>query len=315
MFSSNNYIKNFNEIPSKWIFENYLNIKLDGTSTKIKSVFNDESVPSMFIYLDDNNVYKFKDFSSGNHGEAINLVMIMYDLDFISAFDMIKEDFLKSNYDKSKVTNDLKFTITYYNTLDFKKEDLIYWAEYNINYKKLLEHNIKRINYEVSNGKRILKFNNPYIYGYFDKKDVLKRIYQPKVKEAKFIVIDSNYIQNSDFCKREDYLLILSSMKDGLALSSIKDLKFDFICPSSETLYLNEETINIYKERYEKILVIFDNDKMGIKSMNEYKELYNIEPVFLLKDKDIANMFKSFGPKEAIQYIIPKINSKLNKNV
>ena len=84
MISTKNIISDLADIPREWVFEYYLNLKekLTGQDVKILSAFNSkDKVPSMYIYYDVKSlVYKFKDFSSGNQGDSIELVMLLFNL-------------------------------------------------------------------------------------------------------------------------------------------------------------------------------------------------------------------------------------------
>jgi hypothetical protein len=84
MISTKNLITDLNQIPREWVFEYYLNLKekLSGQDVKILSIFNArDKVPSMFIYYDVvSRSYKFKDFSSGNQGDSIELVKALFNM-------------------------------------------------------------------------------------------------------------------------------------------------------------------------------------------------------------------------------------------
>ena len=76
--------KNFH-IPSNKIFEKILNLKeeLTGQSIKIKSIFNkNDKTPSMVIYYStEDSMYRFKDFSTGLYGDAVDIVNELYSLE------------------------------------------------------------------------------------------------------------------------------------------------------------------------------------------------------------------------------------------
>ena len=63
--------KNF-PVPSNMIMERILNLEeaLEGQSVKIKSIFNkDDNDPSMILFFsDEEQIYRFKDFSSRKYG-------------------------------------------------------------------------------------------------------------------------------------------------------------------------------------------------------------------------------------------------------
>ena len=68
-------------IKSERIFEKLFNLteKLEGQSVNIKSIFNPEdNDPSMILFLSDEDIYRFKDFSTGRYGDAADVVEYMY---------------------------------------------------------------------------------------------------------------------------------------------------------------------------------------------------------------------------------------------
>lgn len=79
MFKTKNLVHDVKNVPVPWIFQHFCSIKekLNGQDIKIKSMFNTkERTPSMCIYTDVYNTYRYKDFSTGKGGSAIDLVKI-----------------------------------------------------------------------------------------------------------------------------------------------------------------------------------------------------------------------------------------------
>jgi hypothetical protein len=78
MFTTKNLVHDVKDVPITFIFEHFCKLKekLTGQDVKIKSMFNpNERTPSMCIYLDSKiGVYKFKDFSTGKIGSAMDMV-------------------------------------------------------------------------------------------------------------------------------------------------------------------------------------------------------------------------------------------------
>ena len=83
MISTTSIISDLNQIPREWIFEFYLNLteKLTGQDIKIRSVFTNEKTASFCIYCNKLGNYTFKDFSSSKSGDAIEFVMLYYNLE------------------------------------------------------------------------------------------------------------------------------------------------------------------------------------------------------------------------------------------
>ena len=83
MLNTKNIIVDISQVPREWVFEYYLklNEKLMGQSVMILSPFNpNDKRPSFGLYTDKNNIYKFKDFSTGKQGDNITLVQSLFNL-------------------------------------------------------------------------------------------------------------------------------------------------------------------------------------------------------------------------------------------
>ena len=97
MFNTKNLVIEGSDVPSYWVFQYYLNLSetLTGQDVKIKSIFNpSERTPSFCIYVDKSIMqYKFKDFSTGKNGNKIDLVKLMFNLEYPDAMKKIVEDY------------------------------------------------------------------------------------------------------------------------------------------------------------------------------------------------------------------------------
>ena len=97
MFKTKDLVHDIKGVPTNWIFEYFgkLKEKLSGQDVKIKSLFNSkERTPSMCIYYNaEAKVYKYKDFSTGKGGSAIDLVKDIYDLPYHKACNLIVEQY------------------------------------------------------------------------------------------------------------------------------------------------------------------------------------------------------------------------------
>ncbi len=325
MLSTKYLLQNCKGVPDTWIFEYYckLDEKLEGQELKIKSVFNPkEKTPSMCIYVfDKTNKYCFKDFSTGHGGSGITLVQKLYRLTSDQACAKIIEDYnnyiLLNNGTAHKITEfkiRSKFKVTSHKTRDWSVRDKKFWSEFNISSSLLNHYNIKPLSSytmtKTEDGElKSLEIKGLMIYGYFTKEDILYKIYQPKVKEHKFIKIE-NYLQGSDQLSNAKFLIIASSLKDAMVIKSL-GLKCDFIIPDSENTIIKESTIDTFKTMYSKILTLFDNDDAGIAAMKRYKELYNIDFVYFNLEKDVADAVKMHGVDVVRNKLVPLIDTKL----
>jgi hypothetical protein len=326
MFTSKQYIGNFKSIPTKWIFEKYLNLpeELEGQRIHLKSIFNkDEKTPSMFLYYSDKHKdYRFKCFSSGNYGDGFNLMSYIWGLDLKSTIEKISTDY---------VVDDNKCIQTDISTLSANKaklkrytikkswdiSDFNYWNKYNISFDLLHQHYVYPLqDFTIEKNGQEYIICNDNMYGYFTKTGTLYKIYQPLTanKLFKFFLVDGEYIQGSDQCTQQNTLIIASSLKDIISLRSLGIIA-DIIAPNSENTILTPYYINMFKKRYDSIVVIFDSDVAGIKAAKKYEELYNIPFVYFSKAKDVSDLIELQGKTKTMYELVPKIHNAIEKYV
>jgi len=320
MISTKPVITSLFEIPSSWIFENYCGIseKLIGQDVKISSIFNSmDSVPSMVIFCRQDR-YFFKDFSTNKGGDGLKLVMYLFDLDKSEGINKIVKDYnlyLKtSDYSISDVVIKEKahFTLETYDTRKWNKGDAEYWTSYGICSEMLKEYNVKPLSsFTFSKQEEgvydFFTTQKSYIYGYFRKDGTLYKIYQPYNKDKKFMKL-ATYIQGMDQLKFDKpHLIITSSLKDGMCLNKL-NYPIEFISPDSESSIIRKEVIDHLKTKYKVITCMFDNDTAGIKSMEKYKELYNLPSLLLPLEKDLSDSVKTHGQKAVRQILTPLLN-------
>ena len=325
MISTKNLISDLEEVPREWVFEYYLNLreKLTGQNIKMLSAFNvRDKVPSMFIYQDGGK-YKFKDFSSGFQGDQVELVRYLfnYDARFKATNRIITDyqEYLKHNapavrgpiqfHDKFKVVD---FEMRHWNTLDQK-----YWTQFKISSSILSQYNVVPLEFftmsktEIDDSVTSYRFSRPYVYGYFRNDGELYKIYMPKIPEKKFIKIQ-NYTQGMDQLQYDSkYLLIVSSLKDLLSFKKLGIGNIECIAPDSENTMIGESVINKLREKYSKIIVLFDNDEPGIKAAQRYQDKYNIPHVVLDMSKDLSDSVRDHG----IEPVRDKLLSLLKQTV
>ena len=202
--------------------------------------------------------------------------------------------------------------MTTYKTRKWTTQDQYFWTQFNIGSKLLEAHHIKPLeSYKMTNEDKELCIKGLYLYGYFKEDGTLYKIYQPKTLDKKFIKVNS-YIQGWEQVGKHPHLIITSSLKDVMSIKSLK-LNIDVIAPDSENTMLKEEFIKQLQKKYQKIVLLFDNDEAGIKSMKTYKEKYPfIEIAVLPMSKDVSDSIKDFGAKEVFNRLVPILDKKLN---
>jgi 5S rRNA maturation endonuclease (ribonuclease M5) len=324
MFKTKNLVHDVKDVPVSWIFEHFCKLKekLNGHDVKIKSMFNPkERTPSMCIYLDNNKVYKYKDFSSGKGGSAIDLVKEITQSSYYKAASLVVEkynDYVLHNnggYDVQEFKHASKYKVSRYTFRSWNTSDQYFWTQFNIGSRLLEEYHVRPLEYyvlvrDVDDKQIELVIRGNYLYGYFKKDGTLYKIYQPKTLDKKFIKVN-DYIQGSEQIKKEKHLVITSSLKDIMALKSLK-IPIDIIAPDSENSIIRRETMQQYIKDYKKVIILFDYDEAGIKAMDKYKELYpEVATCVLPMSKDPADSIKDYGAKEVFRRLVPILNKKL----
>ena len=326
MISTKNLIYDLADVPREWVFEHYLNLteKLTGQNIKIKSIFNTrEKTPSMCVYLDRNNIYKFKDFSSGNGGDCLSLVQNLFNLPTrgTASFKIIEDynQYVLNNgfnpiksykqHSKFKVTD---YEMRHWNTLDQK-----YWMKYNIGSRLLSKYNVVPLEYyimEKTDENDVLSsitIKGNYVYGYFKDDGTLYKIYQPKVKDSKFIKV-RDYIQGSEqLTYDKPYLIITSSLKDLMAYNKLKISNSESIAPDSENTMIPENIMSSISSKYKGVCVLFDNDEPGIRAAEKYKLKYGFNYIVLNLEKDLSDSIEKHGVEKTRNVLLPLLKEVL----
>ena len=295
----------YGDIPDEWIFEYYLSLQesLIGQDIKILSVFNSsDKVPSMCVYVDEVTMsYKFKDFSSGYQGNAISMVMKLYNLSYVEAIAKVQADYVDTPKVKRELVHHEKFKVTDYEIRHWNKEDAKYWLQFKITSDILEKYEVAPLEYYVMSRNtpegvlETFKSSKLFLYGYFSVEGELIKIYQPKIKDKKFIKV-RNHLQGYDqLTFKTKYLLIISSLKDLMAFARLGIKNIEAVAPDSENSMIPKPIMEQLISSYTKVIVLFDNDDPGKKSAENYYRLYNLDSINLDLAKDLSDSMKEYG--------------------
>lgn len=284
------------------LFSYYIGSKIQ-LNKAINSPLRKDNVPSFSIYKAKNNTLMYKDFATGESGDIIKFTSILYNISRRKAIIKCLSDAFRST-----LSNDLLKVIPTYGykkkstyigikTIDFDKNDLDYWLQFNITIDILKLYNVVAVSHVWVNDKLVwVRTKKEPIYAYLA--DDRIKIYRPKSnKKDKWL---SNITKDTIFGEHNlpllgDFLIITKSLKDVMTLYS---LGYNSISPNGETTLLTIEQIESLKKRFNKIIVLLDNDDAGIKAANKYKLQYNLPIVFLSgNEKDISDYIKLNGIK------------------
>ena len=324
MFNTKNLVLEIDDVPSYWVFQYYLNLSepLTGQDIKIHSVFNpNEKTPSFCVYVDPRQQqYKFKDFSTGNNGNKIDLVKLMFQIGFSEAIIRIVKDYnayVKTNGSiKIEFKAVSKWEVDFIKVRQWNQLDAKYWLSFRIGMSILDNYNVRPIEYynlikEEAGDINTLKIESLYMYGYFNKHGDVYKIYQPKGKH-KFHKV-SSYLQGIDQLKYDmPYLVICSSLKDAMCLKGM-GYNLEVIAPDSENTMIKPHVIEHLKKKYKKVITLFDNDEAGKKAIDAYANAYKINGFTLTICKDISDAMKEHGFDKVHAMLKPLLKKILNE--
>jgi len=325
MISTRFLISDISDVPETWVFEAYCKLeeKLTGQTVKIKSLFNPgERTPSFCIYYKDNH-YLYKDFSTDKGGNHINLVLNLYNIDYLSAIYKIIEDYNefllknKGEYSVNTFKKRASYQVADYATRAWTKMDADFWMQFGIDSNILSEYNVLpldsyRMEREEDHVIDELNIKGHYIYGYTREDGQIYKVYQPKVQEHKFLKV-KNYVQGTDQLKFDvPNLVICSSLKDAMCLKKF-GYNLEVVAPDSENTAIRQEVIDIYKVKYQSICTLFDNDDAGVKAMRKYKDNFGFPAVHLKLEKDLSDSVKVYGREKVRTFLQPLLKEALKK--
>jgi len=294
--------------------------------SRFRSIFNDEMVPSMFIYYDRNlNSVYFKDFSSGYHGDGIQLLKEIIvrnkllgcednkikDLSkkkVLSRKDIIK--FIIENYSeevikytenrseeirktgsKSPISISQNYEPIY--EICYNSEFYNYFKKYELSAKEIDRLDIFNLCYlEYKN----YKLDNDLIIGYFNKEGSLIQAYVPKEYSKdgnkKFITIKNTpivYTFNFDNSLKQFNIFIFGAIKDNIV----------FCNALSKTRLKNIIGVSLLSEVKTDINKVIDLVTRQIKNnIEEYVVyiVYDFDNTGIKKTKEILKEYKDIVP-------------------
>ncbi len=87
----------------------------------------------------------------------------------------------------------------------------------------------------------------------------------------------------------------------------------EVIAPDSENTIIKPYIIEHLKNKYKKIITLFDNDAAGLKAINKYKELYDIPGTSLPLSKDLSDSIRDHKFEHVQKILKPLHKGALKK--
>jgi flagellin-specific chaperone FliS len=284
---------------------------------RISSPIRKDRNPSFAIQLY-GGTWFWKDFATGESGNAVSLVMKKFSVDFFGALNRLNVDFnlgLNSTsfktLDKVPYVPETKDKIKaelLIKSRPFTKDDLKFWNSYHITESTLIKYKVKSISHYWINGfcynvGKYLAYAYEFPDGY--------KLYFPEKTDYKWFT-NSTWIQGlSQLNKENNVLIITKSLKDVMVCD---ELGLSAIAPQAESIIIKSVDIEKANQIFDKIFTLFDYDNAGIHLAWQMRKLYKIQPLFLTEGlwkrklgykgcKDLADYIQKFGLEQTKKLI------------
>ena len=301
------------------LMEYYLHIPVK--KGLFRSPLRRDKQPTCSFYRNKSGTLIFKDFATGQHLNIFDVVQSIFRCDYFKSLRIIANDFgivrdnaLHKNPGKINLNpikiKDKEISKIQIEVQEFTDGELKWWGKYGISKDILKRFNVYSCKHIFLNDQLFAKSQQHCpIFGYYGKKYQgleLWRCYFPKRTSFRFITNwPSKMIQGYDQLPKKGKLLVITkSMKDSMCLYSCG---ITACAPNSENLFIPDKVLEDLKNRFENIVVLYDNDRPGLYNMAKIrKEHPELTYVFIPKrygSKDISDFYKDHGRKETLNLI------------
>ena len=323
------------EIDDWDIFKLYIKEDIDLKRNISSPLRNDDERPSFGLFIGDDAEICFNDFVLGK-GDCIKFVMLKFGLNFFEALSKIvidanlENDFnvkntFKTNINASanyksreEIVKELNSTKLGKKSREWKLHDLTFWNQFGITKLTLEKYNVTPISH-IFLGDKIITADK-HAYCFTEKKDgvVTYKIYQPFNKDYKWLNNHNESVwqgweqlPNNKNIKEYDhkYLIITKSLKDVMAIYDV--CQIPAISLQAESVKPKKHIIDLLKERFEHIFILYDNDydkdvnwgrEFGLKLAEEFG-LIQLEINEDLQSKDFSDLVKNHSKFIAKEYL------------
>lgn len=165
-----------------------------------------------------------------------------------------------------------------------------FWNKYSISKKTLELFNVEQVE-SVNGRKHILSFI------YFIKNKKKYRVYTPN-GELRFwgTISKEDIFGYEQLPEKAKLLIITKSLKDVMTLYEMGIPAISF---SSETITPSGKVIDELKERFENIILLYDNDETGVKQSTRISSIFGLNKIFMKSTKDISDCVEKEGKTAA----------------
>ena len=290
--------------------EHYLGIPVK--KGLFKSPLRKDSKPTASFFRNKKGDLIFHDFRGDFYGNFISVVIELFQCSYYKALKIIANDFGINNYKnyekhESKIEySGIIFKETQSTSIiqvekkEFSQKELDWWDSFGISKTTLNKYKVVSCSSIFLNGQYFTSSSDKSpIFGYYGgKKDGIElwRIYMPTKKTFRFLSNwSSSIIQGSkQLIESGDYCILSKSLKDVMLLH-----EFNFIscAPNAESITISKSQFDKLNQKFNNIIVFFDNDLAGVQGAHRYKKQFNCKCIFIKRKyaKDISDLYKKLS--------------------
>lgn len=259
------------QVSDMELLRKYTNVKR--VPCKVNSPFRDNDKNASFSWYEKGNRVYYMDFGTGETGDIYGFLCKIYGIKFKDVLVKIYDDFglelhdqvnLRSTNSYSGSDVDIKVRVREWNI-----HDIEWWGKYGIDTRLLDKADIYPITHfwvSTRNYSSLIKADR-LAYAYVERKEgkISFKIYQPLSKTKK-------WTSNTDkttlglwrlLPRKGNIVCVASSVKDALTLTVHTGIPA--IALTGEGMGLSNTVISELRNRFDRVCIMLDNDKPGIR--------------------------------------------------
>lgn len=298
------------EVTEADILGHYIGI--NSVPCLINSPLREDSKPSFALYSPDGKSINYIDFSNGDRGGCMTLLMKLWNVDRPQVYSRIQKDLLSfSNNSVSckESSNIYRVTINrdpcelQCKIRSWEPHDIEYWESFGVTLKWLKYCDVYPVSHKfITKGSKTFTFKaDKYAYVFVERKDgrVTIKLYQPfNTNGFKW---QNNHTKDvlglwTKIPQTGDKVCVCSSVKDALCLMC--NLHIPCICLQGEAMPLSSTVITELKQRFKTCFICLDNDEAGTRDSKKLEKETGFTNIIIPKNaggKDISDVYKALG--------------------
>ena len=280
----------------------------------INSPFRKDTKPSFYLYSPNGKDVNYIDFSNGEKGGCMALLMKLWNKDRSAVYEKINSDLLnftsvKCDASSHEFVHSVRMCTNKKlacKVREWKQYDIDYWESYGISLDWLKYCEVYPISQKfiISDGRTMVFGADKYAYAFVERKEgnVTYKFYQPFNKGG--YKWQNNHDRSvlglwTKLPTKGNMVCICSSVKDSLCLMA--NTGIPCCCLQGEGYPISDTAISELRKRFTNIFICLDNDEPGLKDAEKLSAKHNLINVIIPKfneGKDISDYYKTLNNKE-----------------